>query len=89
MDIVLSLLRFDLLSDLRDMLVPRALHIAPRGRDLVLACVHRLAELLRLGLSRLVHGRDVLFKVPLALALRVCGAALGLLGPSRKLPQPV
>ena len=85
----LSPLGVDVVANLRDVLVPRALQVIPPDRELVLVRLSGFAQLLGSGLSIRSRGLGVRLKVGLGLVPRRYRAPLRLLGPSGKLGQLV
>jgi len=64
---VLGPLGIDVLANLCDVLVTRALQTISLDRELRLACIRRLLQLVSLGLSRRAGCRNVLLEIRLSL----------------------
>ena len=85
--VVLRPLAVDVVFDLRDVLIPVALHVAPPGGHLFLAGVGRLAQLLGLVLSRCLRCLHIAVEIGLRLTTRCRRVILSFLGRAASLPN--
>src|SRR3954451_1265398 len=87
LEVVLLLLRVDLVAHACDVLIPRATDLGPPGRDLGLAGVQRLAQRLGVLVRRLAGRVHVALEIGASLLVGRSRTVLQFLGPSRQLAE--